>query len=41
MELLADHLAQWGCSVAFPELAHVPLLHLRKFVKACPVDRFK
>ncbi len=41
LEILAEHLATWSCSVAFPELAHVPLLHLRKFAKACPVDRFK
>lgn len=41
VEVLADHLAQWSCSVAFPELAHVPLLHLKKFSKACPVERFK
>ena len=33
IELLAEHLSQWSCSIAFPELAHLPLLHLRKFGK--------
>ncbi|GLI62328.1 hypothetical protein VaNZ11_004935, partial [Volvox africanus] len=41
LELLSDHLATWSCSVAFPELAHVPQLHLRKFIKGCNVDRFR
>ncbi|EFJ50433.1 hypothetical protein VOLCADRAFT_88772 [Volvox carteri f. nagariensis] len=41
LELLCDHLATWSCSIAFPELAHVPLLHLRRFIKGCRVERFK
>lgn len=41
LELLADHLSQWACSIAFPELAHLPLLHLRKFAKQCKVERFR
>ena len=41
LELLAEHLAQWSCSIAFPELAHLPLLHLRKFAKQCKVERFR
>lgn len=40
-ELLAEHLGQWGCNIAFPELAHLPLLHLRKFAKQCKVERFR
>ena len=39
-ELLAGHMAQWACSVAFPELAHVPMLALRRFVKRTAVARF-
>ena len=41
LELLAEHLGQWSCSIAFPELAHLPLLHLRKFGKQCKVERFR
>lgn len=41
LELLAEHLGQWSCSIAFPELAHLPLLHLRKFSKQCKVERFR
>jgi len=41
IELLAEHLSQWSCSIAFPELAHLPLLHLRKFGKQCKVERFR
>lgn len=41
LELLAEHLGQWACSIAFPELAHLPLLHLRKFGKQCKVERFR
>ncbi len=41
IELLAEHLSQWSCSIAFPELAHLPLLHLRKFAKQCKVERFR
>lgn len=38
---MAEHLGQWSCSIAFPELAHLPLLHLRKFGKQCKVERFR
>lgn len=31
---LADHLAQWSCHVAFPELAFPVLVRLRRFAKA-------
>lgn len=29
LQLLAEHLAQWSCSVAFPELSHLTLLQLK------------
>jgi nucleolar complex protein 2 len=41
LELLADHLRQWALSIAFPELAHLPLLALRGYAKASPVERFR
>ncbi len=41
MELLADHLRQHACSVAFPELCHLPLAGLRRFSRASPVERFR
>lgn len=41
LELLAEHLAQWSCHIAFPELSHLPLAHLRAFAKHCRVDRFR
>ena len=34
-------MAQWSCHIAFPEMAHLSLHHLRKFVKQCPVERFR
>ncbi|EFN57450.1 hypothetical protein CHLNCDRAFT_142934 [Chlorella variabilis] len=41
MELLAEHLACWGCHIAFPELSFLTLSQLRKFMKNTPVDRFR
>ena len=41
LELLAAHLAGWACSAGFPELAHVPLLRLRRFAASTPVERFR
>ncbi|KAK9835130.1 hypothetical protein WJX81_000218 [Elliptochloris bilobata] len=41
LELLATHLAGWACSAGFPELAHVPLLRLRRFAASTPVERFR
>lgn len=41
MELLADHLATWGCHVAFPELSFLTVNQLRKFAKHSPVERFR
>lgn len=40
-ELLGEHLGQWAYSVAFPELAHLPLVQLRRFAKTVAVERFK
>lgn len=40
LELLATHLGQWACSIAYPELAHVPMLQLRRFAKRTTVARF-
>ena len=41
LELLALHLGTWACHVAFPELAHLPLVHLKRFTKTCPVEKFR
>ncbi len=41
LELLAGHLAAWAAAPGFPELAHVPLLRLRRFAAATPVERFR
>ncbi|KAK9822072.1 hypothetical protein WJX74_004970 [Apatococcus lobatus] len=41
LEQLAGHMAQWSCHIAFPEMAHLSIHHLRKFVKQCPVERFR
>eukprot|EP00891_Asterochloris_glomerata_P005532 jgi/Astpho2/5532/gw1.00079.30.1_t len=41
LEQLGAHLAQWSCHVAFPELAHLPLVQLRSFAKSCKVERFR
>lgn len=41
VELLADHLRQHACSVAFPELCHLPLAGLKRFSRASPVERFR
>ena len=40
-ELLSDHLAQWGSHPGFLEVAYIPLLRLRTFVKSSNKDRFK
>ncbi|KAG1661708.1 hypothetical protein FOA52_002044 [Chlamydomonas sp. UWO 241] len=40
-ELLTDHLSQWACSIAFPELSHMSLLQLRRFAKTSTVERFR
>ena len=41
MELLADHLAQWAYSPAFPELALPTVARLRAFAKRTPVAAFR
>ena len=41
MELLASSLALSARSPAFPELAHLPTLALKRFAKASPVERFR
>lgn len=41
MELLASSLALSARSPAFPELVHLPMLALKRFAKASPVERFR
>ena len=41
LQLLAEHLTQWSCSVAFPELAHLTTVQLRSLAKALPAERFR
>ena len=41
IETLARHLSHWAFHPAFPELAHLPLLRLRKLAKSLPVERFR
>lgn len=41
IEQFSDHLGQWSYSIAFPELALVPLTGLRRFAKTTKVDRFR
>ena len=41
VEALARHLSHWAFHPAFPELAHLPLLRLRKLAKGLPVERFR
>ncbi|XP_068338305.1 nucleolar complex-associated protein 2 [Pyrus communis] len=38
---LAEHLAQWSYSVAFPELSFIPAVRLRTFCKSTKVERFR
>ncbi|KDD74984.1 hypothetical protein H632_c945p0, partial [Helicosporidium sp. ATCC 50920] len=41
IELLAVHLSHWACSVAFPEVSHLPLVALRKFSRGCRHERLR
>ncbi|KAJ8770871.1 hypothetical protein K2173_021786 [Erythroxylum novogranatense] len=41
VEELAEHLAQWGYSVAFFELSFIPLVRLRSFCKTTKIERFR
>ncbi|XP_062017237.1 nucleolar complex-associated protein 2 [Rosa rugosa] len=38
---LAEHLAQWSYSIAFPELSFIPGVRLRGFCKSTKVERFR
>ena len=39
MEILADHLSQHACSISFPEIAHIPLINLRAYMKVSQGSR--
>jgi len=41
LQVLAEHLDQWSCSVAFPELAHLTSVQLRSLAKSLPAERFR
>jgi len=41
VEQLVEHLTLWSYSVAFPELAFIPVVRLRQFKKETKVDRFR
>ena len=41
IEQLAEHLAQWSCSIAFFELSFLPIVRLRSFCKATHNDKFR
>lgn len=41
LSILADHLEQWAYHPAFPELCHIPLKRLRRFVKTTPNPGFR
>lgn len=41
MEVLAGALALYARNPAFPELSHLPMLSLRRFIKSSPVDKFR
>jgi nucleolar complex protein 2 len=41
MELLAGSLALYARNPGFPELVHLPMLTLRRFIKASPVEKFR
>lgn len=41
LQLLTAHLAQWSTSVAAPEVAHLPTLHLKALAKSLPAERFR
>ncbi|ONH99156.1 hypothetical protein PRUPE_6G014700 [Prunus persica] len=38
---LAEHLAQWSYSIAFPEVSFIPAVRLRSFCKSTKVERFR
>ncbi|KAK1305131.1 hypothetical protein QJS10_CPB11g01865 [Acorus calamus] len=41
VEQLAEHLSQWSYSIAFFELAVIPVVQLKNFCKATKVERFR
>ena len=41
IEEFAEHLGQWSYAIAFPELALIALIGLRRFAKETKVDRFR
>jgi nucleolar complex protein 2 len=41
LELLAGSMALIARNPGYPEMAHLPMLALKSFVKSCPVDRFR
>ncbi|KAI4357193.1 hypothetical protein L6164_001159 [Bauhinia variegata] len=41
IELLSAHFAQWSYHITFPELATIPLIHIKKFCKITSVESFK
>ncbi|CAI0411671.1 unnamed protein product, partial [Linum tenue] len=38
LELLAVHFAQWGYHISFPDLATIPLIHLKKFHERTSIE---
>lgn len=41
IELLSVHFAQWSYHISFPEVATIPLIHLRKFHEITTTERFR
>ncbi|XP_058071733.1 protein REBELOTE isoform X2 [Magnolia sinica] len=41
IELLSVHFAQWSYHISFPELATIPLIHLRKFHEKTTVESLR
>ncbi|KAG7998639.1 hypothetical protein I3843_01G267800 [Carya illinoinensis] len=41
IELLSVHFAQWSYHISFPEVATIPLIHLRKFHEITTIERFR
>ncbi|KAH9768148.1 Noc2p family [Citrus sinensis] len=41
IELLSAHFAQWSYHISFPELATIPLIHLRKFQEKSDVESLR
>ncbi|KAI4346366.1 hypothetical protein L6164_007267 [Bauhinia variegata] len=41
IKLLSAHFAQWSYHISFPELATIPLVHLKKFCKITSIESFK